>query len=190
MKRIREASPRLRARIAGAFSLLAMLMGIAAEFGVRGTFGSVAYIAATLCNVAVTLFFYDIFRPVSRSLASFATFFGLMVSVVGVMKWHPQGVDIGLIDFGIYCLLIGYLVFRSAFLPRILGVLMAFAGLAWLTFLSQPLAHSLSPYNMAAGVLGQLSLTLWLLVFGVDAQRWKEQASAAMERRLSRASQP
>ena len=56
---------------------------------------------------------------------------------------------------------------------------MAFAGLGWLTFLSPPLADYLSPYNLALGLLGQESVMLWLLVMGVNVQRWKEQASAA-----------
>jgi hypothetical protein len=55
---------------------------------------------------------------------------------------------------------------------------MAFAGLSWLTFLFTPLADRLSPYNLAAGVLGQGTLTMWLLVVGVNVQRWKEQVSA------------
>jgi hypothetical protein len=58
-------------------------------------------------------------------------------------------------------------------------VLMAFAGLAWLTFLAPPLANRLSPYNLAAGALGELSLTLWLLLMGVNALKWEERASAA-----------
>src|SRR5207249_8313199 len=58
-----------------------------------------------------------------------------------------------LVFFGFYCLLIGYLIFSSTFLPRILGALMAFGGLGWLTFLSPALAHSLSPYNMAPGMI-------------------------------------
>ena len=62
-----------------------------------------------------------------------------------------------------------------------LGVLMAFAGLGWLTFLSPRLADYLSPYIRFPGLLGEGSLTLWLLVIGVNVQRWKEQASAAWE---------
>jgi hypothetical protein len=53
---------------------------------------------------------------------------------------------------------------------------MAFAGMGWLTFLSPPLANYLAP-----GILGEGALTLWLLVIGVNVQRWKEQASAAGE---------
>ena len=63
---------------------------------------------------------------------------------------------------------LGCLIFRSTFLPRILGALMAFAGLGWVTYLSPPLAHYLSPYNLALGLLGQESVMLWLLVMGVN----------------------
>jgi hypothetical protein len=78
-------------------------------------------------------------------------------------------------------LLIGYLIFRSALLPRILGGLTACVGFGWLTFLSPPLAQYLSPYNVALGILGQGSVMLWLLMMGVNEQRWKEQASPAVE---------
>ena len=96
------------------------------------------------------------------------------------LKLYGQCFNISFVFFGFYCLLIGYLIFRSSFLPRILGAGMAFAGLGWLTFLSPALAHHLVPYILAAGI-GEVSLTLWLLVAGVNAQRWKEQASAARE---------
>ena len=95
------------------------------------------------------------------------------------LKLYAQAFDISFVFFGFYCLLIGYLIFRSTFLPRILGVGMALAGLCWLTFLWPPLAHSLSPYILAPGILGEGSLTVWLLAMGVNAQRWNEQARAA-----------
>jgi hypothetical protein len=61
----------------------------------------------------------------------------------------------GLVFFGFYCPLIGYLIFRSIFLPRILGVLMMFAGLGWLTFMSARLATYLLPYNVLPGIVGE-----------------------------------
>jgi hypothetical protein len=99
-----------------------------------------------------------------------------------LLKLGTQAYSIGLVFFGFYCLLIGYLTFRSGFLPRILGVLMIFAGLGWLTFLSPSLAKHLYPYVLAPGVIGEGSLTLWLLLRGVNPDRWKQQALASAER--------
>jgi hypothetical protein len=93
------------------------------------------------------------------------------------LELYGQAVNICFVFFGVYCLLIGYLIFKSAFLPRILGVLMAFAGLGWLTFLSLPLANYLSPYIQVLGVFAEGSLMLWLLVMGVNVAKWEEKAS-------------
>jgi hypothetical protein len=54
---------------------------------------------------------------------------------------------------------------------------MAFAGLGWLTFLYPPLANYLSPYVLELGFLAELLLMLWLLVKGVNVERWREQAA-------------
>lgn len=94
------------------------------------------------------------------------------------LKLRVQANNIGLVFFGLHCLGVGYLILRSTFLPRLIGALMVFAGLGWLTFLSPPLANSLAPYNMIPGGIGELTLTLWLLIRGVNVQGWKEQASA------------
>jgi hypothetical protein len=83
-----------------------------------------------------------------------------------------------MVFFGFYCLLIGYLILKSTFLPRFVGVAMAFAGLGWLTFVSPALVSSLSRYVFIPGILGEGCLTVWLLLMGVDAQKWREQASA------------
>ena len=93
------------------------------------------------------------------------------------LELYGQAVNICFVFFGVYCLLIGYLIFKSAFLPRILGVLMAFAGSGWLTFLSPPLANYLSPYIQVLGVFAEGSLMLWLLVMGVNVAKWEEKAN-------------
>jgi hypothetical protein len=95
------------------------------------------------------------------------------------LELYGQGVSICFVFFGVYCLLIGYLILKSTFLPRVLGVLMAFAGLGWLTFLFPLLANYLSPYILILGFLAEVALMLWLLGMGVNVQRWKEQASPA-----------
>ena len=96
-----------------------------------------------------------------------------------LLQLHKQAINIGLVFFAVYCLLIGLLILRSTFLPRLLGVLMALAGLGWLSFLSPPLAARLSPSIQILGILAEGALMLWLLVFGVNIPRWKEQAGAA-----------
>ena len=106
-------------------------------------------------------------------LAALISLVGCVIGPVGLLVHFLSRIN-PLVFFGFYCLLIGYLIFRSTFLPQTLGVLMAFAGLGWLTFLSSPLANYLSPYNMVPGLLGEGSLTLWLLVVGVNEQKWKE----------------
>jgi hypothetical protein len=125
----------------------------------------------------VTLLLYDLLKPVNRSVSLLAAFFGLVGCAVSLFRLTPFILVRDLVFFGLQCLLVGYLIFRSTFLPRIFGALMAFAGLGWLTFLWPPLANYLSPYNLAPGMLGEGSLIVWLLVKGVNVQRWKEQAS-------------
>ncbi len=95
------------------------------------------------------------------------------------LKLNAQAYDIYLVFFGIWCVLIGFLIFRSTFLPRILGVLLVIDGLGWMLYLSPPLAQHLFPFIAVAAGLAEIPLELWLLVMGVNAERWKEQASAA-----------
>jgi hypothetical protein len=96
------------------------------------------------------------------------------------LKVNDHGAAIALVFFGSYAILTGYLIVRSTFLPRILGVLSILGGLGWMSFLYQPLGYRLFPYIAVLGILGAASLMLWLLMFGVNEQRWKEQASAAL----------
>jgi hypothetical protein len=74
--------------------------------------------------------------------------------------------------------MIGYLVFKSTFLPRILGVLLILAGLGWLAFLLPQVTRNLPTCIEALGIFAEASLMIWLIVMGVNVQRWKEQAGA------------
>ena len=94
-----------------------------------------------------------------------------------LLRLNVQAYDVGLVFFGLWCLLVGYLIAKSTFLPRIIGVLYALAGVGYLTLLWQPLAKYLYPYNLALAGPGEISLLLWLLVKGVNVPKWKEQAS-------------
>jgi len=178
MKRTAKTSPRFKARLAGVLYLLAVLTAAFAETFVRGKLLFAVGLVPVTCFVAVTILLYGIFKAVNRSVSLLAASFNLVGLSLEALEWHLWGVNIALVFHGLYCVLIGYLVLQSTFVPRILGVLMAIGGLAWLTDLSTPLTNHLSPYNVATGFLGEGSLMLWLLVIGVNVSKWEEEASA------------
>jgi hypothetical protein len=160
------------------FYLLTFVTGAFAAFadGRLAAYGDAANLVASLCYVAVTVLFYDLFRPVSQRVSLVAALVGFAGCVIGALGALHLGNPVinPLVLFGFYCLLLGYLIFASGFLPRALGVLMAFGGVGWLTFFSTDLARNLAPYNMAAGMLAEGLLTLWLLCFGVSTTKWQE----------------
>jgi len=179
MKRISEASPRLIARLAAAFYVMVFVTGIYSLV----TRTMAAGLIAGVFYIAVTVLFYFIFKPVNRNLSLLAAILSLLGIVIGPLSMfiRPLANLSPLVFFGFYCVLIGYLILKSTFLPRILGMLMLFAGLGWLTFFWQAFAIALVPYIFFPGIIGEGALTLWLLVFAVNQQRWKEQARATAE---------
>ena len=165
-----------KARIAGIFYLVTFVAGSLSL--ILPDSGLAANLIASGAYVGVTVLFYQIFRPVNASLSLLAALFSLAGIVMGflqVFKFATVPIN-PLGFFGFYCLLIGYLIIRSTFLPRVLGVLMAIGGLSWLTFFSASLTSQLNPYNLAPGIFGEGVLTLWLLIVGLNEQRWMEQA--------------
>jgi hypothetical protein len=99
------------------------------------------------------------------------------------VKSHSYGFGVALIFFGCVCLILGYLIFRSGFLPKALGVLMQIAGLSYLTdsfalILAPTFANRIFPAVLVPAFVGEASLCLWLLVKGVNAEKWEEKASA------------
>jgi hypothetical protein len=102
---------------------------------------------------------------------------------LALLNVHAESSNIVLVAFGFHVILIGYLIVRSTFLPRLLGVWLAIAGVCYLTnsfanFLAPEFAAHLSPYILIPGVV-EIVLALWLLVKGVNAERWKEREAAA-----------
>jgi hypothetical protein len=95
------------------------------------------------------------------------------------LRVEYQAETIAMVFFGFSAILKGYLVFRSTFLPRVLGVLSAVGGLGWLTYLYEPLASRMAAYIVSFAVVAGVSTALWLLVFSLNQQSWKEQAKAA-----------
>lgn len=91
--------------------------------------------------------------------------------------FSAQASHVVIVFFGFHFVLIGYLIFTSSYLPRTLGILAGFAGFGGLTFLT-PVGSRLFPYFAATGLLAEVSLSLWLIIAGVNEQRWRKQVNA------------
>jgi Domain of unknown function (DUF4386) len=97
------------------------------------------------------------------------------------LRTHDFGFGVGLIFFGVECLVVGYLVFQSGYFPKLLGVLMQIAGVCYLTnsfalILFPTLASRLFPFVLLPPFVAELSMASWLLVKGVDTTKWAERA--------------
>ena len=171
-------------------------------------FGGVAEIVVLTCDIALAVIFYRLLRPVSRTIAMLAAFFRLAYAAINganvtlhfapllvltgqpapqqslavtFTQLHLLGFDVALIFFGIHVALLGYLVFRSTYLPRILGLLLMLGGAAYLanSLISLLMPAALSGRALillAPAGLAEIAIALWLLVAGVNAQKWEEMA--------------
>lgn len=90
-----------------------------------------------------------------------------------LLELNDLGAGIALPFFGLSGILMGWLVIRSDFLPRFLGVIKVAGGLGWLTFVSPSLGMRLFPLVAGLGILGAIVTILWLLIKGVDEGRWR-----------------
>jgi len=99
------------------------------------------------------------------------------------------GYALGMVFFGLHLGVLGFLVYRSRFLPRILGILMVVSALGYLAdsftkFLLPQSADTLAVVVVVTALIGELPLTLWLLVKGVDVERWRQRALASPTREI------
>ncbi len=173
------ASPRIVARLAGAFYVVSVAAALVGETALRGAVADVVGDIAIACFVVVALCLFALFRPGHQGLALLATALNLAGLTFEALRLHPGGVNAALVLHGAFCIATGLLTFRSTFVPRVLGVLLAIGGVAWLTNVSPRLAGQLAPYNVGVGFLGVGSFMVWLLVKGVDEARWRQQVAAA-----------
>jgi hypothetical protein len=95
------------------------------------------------------------------------------------LKLNGAAFDLDLVFFGLWCILTGYLIWHSTFLPRLLGALLVVDGVGWTLFAWPPLATFLFPAIATASGLAEIPLQLWLLIVGVNNERWHERALAA-----------
>lgn len=162
-----------QARLAGFFYLLTIIVGVFAAFTPSRPLSEIGNLMGTAFYLIVTALLYLILRPVNPILSLIAALISLAGCTVGALEaLHRSPFPFqGIVIFGFYCLLLGYLIFRSGFLPRWLGPLVALAGLGWLTFLWPAFAKHLGFAPMLTGILGEGALTVCLLVTRTRPQR-------------------
>ncbi|HWS89635.1 MAG TPA: DUF4386 domain-containing protein [Pyrinomonadaceae bacterium] len=100
------------------------------------------------------------------------------------LKLEGSGFNVAMVYFGLQCVSVGYLIVRSTFLPRVLGVLLAVGGASYVlssfaNILSPPVGALLFPFIVPTAIVGEGALTLWLLFKGVNVERWRERAVAS-----------
>ena len=98
---------------------------------------------------------------------------------------NDRAAGIAMVFFGFYAILLGVLILRSTFLPRLLGFISILGGLGWLTNLWRPLWSQVGNYVLIFALIGAVLNVFWMLVFGVNEQRWHAQAGSANDRELA-----
>lgn len=232
---IAEASPSSRGRILAALYLFVIIAGITAQvfisdrLVVRGDAEATAanivahtslyrlaftiFMLEMVAQVGVSLLWYDLLKPVNRSVARGSAVLGLTGSGIKTLarlfyyaplillggasylsalqpaqlaalslafiKINNQAAAIGIIFFGFETLLRGWLVFKSGFLPRFLGVISMIGGLGWLTWLWPPLGSRTFVGVALFAIAGVIATSGWLFIRGVDDVKWRARAALA-----------
>ena len=230
-----ETSPTTRGRILAAVYLFVVTCGIIAQVVIADRLVDYTDAAKTSANilanttlyrlaftifmlemvaqVALSAMFYDLLKPVNRSLARIAAIIGVTGSGIKTMarlffyaplillggapylaaippaqlealslaliRINNQGAAIALVFFGFETLFRGWLMVHAGFLPRFLGVLSMIGGLGWLAFLWPPFGFQAFGLVAVFALAGTIATTGWLLVRGVDDEKWRTRASLA-----------
>jgi len=172
------------ARVTGVVYLLYFVTAISGELlahhGLVVAYGNVLYLIPNFFYAAVAVLFYFMFKPVSNVLSFLAALLslaGCTIASLDIFHLAPARFS-PLIFFGPYCILLGYLIYRSTFLPRTIGVLMMLAGVGWVVSVLPEIGKAAFPLVVPVSILAEAALMLWLLIKGVREDRWKEMALA------------
>ena len=223
--------PNTKARIAGLGYAVSIVGGAFNEIFVRGRLivasdptatasnilaheqlfrlGLASAIVTLLGDTVVAVMFYDLLRPVSRTLsllAAAARFIFVAIMAVNAINYYAPlvllkfdgeqfrqltvasqrlyngGFHIANVFFGLHCAVVGWLIWKSNFLPKFLAAFgicgLGYIAHSFLRFVAPATAPLFAPYFLWTGFVLELMLTVWLLVAGIDGERWNRQALA------------
>ena len=164
--------------------------------------GFAAGVVVVILNAFVVVLLFELFRTIDGTLAALMAFFGVVATAIEganlvnnlapvvllddgprfaaeayhALQIQALGYGISLAVFGFFCLVAGFLIVRSGFLPRALGALLALGGGCYLVnsfamFLAPGLASRLFPLVLLPCFLAEASLAVWLVTVGVKPPR-------------------
>lgn len=172
--------------------------------------GFASYLVEALCDVALSLCFYVLLKPVHKELALLAAFFGLVSTAVFAcaelfyfaasvildsadylktfsqdqvhslamlsVRLYGNGAGVFMAFYGLAAILRGILIFRSRYLPRFLGVLLLLGGVGFIVrnFVLLLAPQHVSDWLLLPTPIAMVTLTLWLLIKGIDVAKWRE----------------
>jgi len=159
--------------------------------------GYLIYMIEMIAQVGMSLVFYDLLKPVSRPLARAALGFMLVGTTIKtfsrvfyysaavltgqsleaalpvLLAVNDYGPAMALLFFGLGTLIKGWVMFRASYFPRFLGVLSMIGGIGWLAFLWPPAGLRFFPFIALVALVGSVAVIGWLLVKGLDEERFR-----------------
>jgi hypothetical protein len=230
-----EISPRTMSRLTGIFYLAAILGGVFAQGFVadrlinfrsatttasnilahEGLYrtGFSVFLLEMTAQIVMTVLFYYLLKPVSRSGALVATVLGLTGAVIKtvarmffivplfvlhagsafsgynpeqlsslslvLLRINDEGAAIALAFFGPSTFIQGWLMMKSTYVPKWIGILAIVGGAAWTSFYYPPLGRAMFFISAIIGLVGSFATIVWLIVYGVNPERFSERSEAS-----------
>ena len=205
-------SPKSMARLAGLLSLITIVGGVVAQGIISARFldgadlagtaakitankdlfrlGYLVYMIEMAAQIGATLVFYDLLKPVSRSMSRAALAFMLVGCTIKtfsrvfyygavVLTVNDYGAGMALLFFGMGTLLKGWLMLHATYFPRLLGALSLIGGIGWLAFLWPPVGLRYFPVIALIAFAGSVVTIGWLLIKGLDEERFRMAEAAS-----------
>ena len=140
-------------------------------------FAIVGYLIVLVLDAIIGLALYVVLKPANKNLASLTAVLRLLYAftvIIGIFALAFQIIDVynyasikllGYLFFALHILILGYAVFKSAYIPKSLGILLVVASFTYIVFfVDLNLPEALGIIIMLTMAIAELSLSIWLMV--------------------------
>jgi hypothetical protein len=141
----------------------------------------VFFTLVSLAVEAVSKLFLLLVLPILSTTGYLRAFEPRQLEVLAnlALRSHDVVFNIALIFFGCACLVEGYLIYKSGYFPKFIGILMQLAGVCYLiacfaALFAPALSDLITPAILLPPLIGESAYCLWLLIKGVNIDKWNE----------------